>query len=114
MANSDGDDPDSELPKGPSGGFGYGESGGDGAGRVSLSEAAQAVEDVLAGCRQELQFLRQRLQSGQEELDFEGTEAHQEEGTEEDFPTPSEQALRVASRLQACANALRNASTPEE
>ena len=45
------------LPEGTTGGFGYGEGGGDGAGRVVLSDAAEATEHVLEGARRELQFL---------------------------------------------------------
>lgn len=98
-------DPSSDEPSG----FGYGESAGEGAGRVSLSEASQAVEDVLEGCRRELQLLRRRLQGRASEPEFgEGASSG-----EEDRPSPRERALHLASRLEACAGALRNASTPE-
>lgn len=110
--------------------FEEGEGAGDGAGRVTLSEAAQATEDVLQGCRQELRFLRRRLldnrqfqdddqpkeedQSRMENQLREEASAAEEgdEVGEEDLPSPAEQALRVASRLEACAAALRNASAP--
>jgi hypothetical protein len=77
MVNSGKDDFDHEPPKAlqekarqkrTSLGGGHGESAGDGAGRVSLSEASQAVEDVLAGCRQELRLLRHWLQGGRGDL----------------------------------------------
>ena len=114
MANSDGNDPDNGLPKGPSGGFGYGESGGDGAGRVTLSEAAQATEHVVEDCRRKLQLLRRRLKGKESRPRAQDDIEDEERNKPEDLPSPREQALTIATELEACAGALRNASTPEE
>ena len=96
-------------------------SSGNGASRVHLSEAAQAVEDVLSGCRAELRFLRRRLKGreepGEDTGEFEGEtlpENREESFSEdpEDLSSPKEDALHIAARLEACAGALRNASSP--
>lgn len=117
-------------PIGPGGGFGNGPSGGgphsgdsdggdpnggDGAGRVPLSEAAKATENVLEGCRRELQLLRRWLR-GEDTGPGEGPGGAPSGGPsgEEGRLTPSEKALQVAARLEACAGALRNASAPRD
>lgn len=74
---------------------------GDGAERVPLSDAAQAVIDVLDECAADLQAMRHRLK--QEELPDEL------ELDESDLPTPREQAEHIAARLESCAGALRQA-----
>lgn len=92
---------------------------GDGASRVHLSEAAQAVEDVLSGCRAELRFLRERLKGSPGDTAKEEkiqTEADEDKPSGEDHespPTPRKQALHIAARLEACAGALRKANSPE-
>lgn len=74
---------------------------GDGARRVHLSEAAQAVIDVLDECPADLQALRHRLK--QEELPDEF------DVDESDLPTPREQAEHIVARLESCAGVLRQA-----
>ena len=108
--------PEGGFGNGPSGGGPHGEdpSGGNGAGRVPLSEAAKATENVLEGCRRELQLLRRWLRG-----EDTGPDEGQRGGTgdpsgEEGRLTPSEKALQVAARLEACAGALRNASAPRD
>lgn len=83
---------------------------GDGAGHVTLSEATAAVLDELAGCRSELQSIRQRLNKA-ENPDGGGPE---QEMTEEEKVTARDVARDVAARLEACAGALRNASDPSD
>jgi hypothetical protein len=117
-------------PIGPEGGFGNGPSGGgphggdpnggdpnggDGAGRIPLSKAAKATENVLEGCRRELQLLRRWLR-GKDTGPSEGRGEAPigDPSGEEGRLTPSEKALQVAARLEACAGALRNASAPRD
>lgn len=69
---------------------------------VSLQEASQAVMDVLEEAHAELAALRHRL--GEEGFD------QNLEVDEEELPTPREQALHVAARLEAAAGAIRGAS----
>ena len=103
-------------------GVGGGPSGGDGAARVTLTEAAQATEDVLEGCRRELRLLRRLLRGQEDQLQGEEPEERASSRSpssgpgegQEGGPSPRERALRVASRLEACAGALRNASTPRD
>lgn len=78
---------------------------GDETQKLSLEEASQAVMDVLEETHAELSALRRRL--GDEDLD-----PHLDLDKAE-FPSPREQALHVAARLEACAGALRDASAPE-
>jgi hypothetical protein len=75
---------------------------GDGAARVPLSEAINAVLDVLNACAGDLAAVRHRLRQQElpEELDID----------ESQFPRPGEQARHIAARLEECAGALRNAS----
>lgn len=73
---------------------------------VSLPEAAQAVMHVLEEIHAELSALRRRL--GDEDLD------PQLVLDEDELPSPSEQALHVAARLEAAAGALRGASDQGE
>ena len=75
---------------------------GDGAARVPLSEAINAVLDVLDDCAGDLAAVRHRLrqQETPEELDVD----------ESELPRPDEQARHIAARLKECAGALRNAS----
>lgn len=75
---------------------------GDGAARVPLSEAINAVLDVLSDCGGSLKAIRYRLRQEElpEELDVD----------ESEFPRPGEQARHIAARLEECAGALRNAS----
>lgn len=75
---------------------------GDDARSVSLSEAAQAVMDVLEETHAELSAVRRRLSD--EDLD---PELKREE---DELPSPTEQAQHAAARLEACAGTLRNAS----
>ena len=75
---------------------------GDGAARVPLSEAINAVLDVLDDCTGDLAAVRHRLRQQElpEELDVD----------ESELPRPAEQARHIAARLEECAGALRNAS----
>lgn len=75
---------------------------GDGTGRVPLSEAINAVLDVLDDYASDLSAVRHRLlqQELPEELEID----------ESEFPRPAEQARHIAARLESCAGALRNAS----
>ena len=75
---------------------------GDGAARVPLSEAINAVLDVLDDCAGDLAAIRHRLRQQElpEELDID----------ESELPRPDEQARHVAARLETCGGALRNAS----
>lgn len=77
-------------------------SEGDGAERVSLSEAINAVLDVLDQCAGDLAAVRHRLRQQKlpEELSVD----------ESELPRPDEQARHIAARLETCAGALRNAS----
>lgn len=77
-------------------------SEGDGAARVPLSEAINAVLDVLDECAGDLAAVRHRLR--QQEL------PEELEVDESELPRPGEQARRIAARLETCAGALRNAS----
>lgn len=78
---------------------------GNGSNRVSLSDAAQAVIDVLDECSADLQALRHRLRGedlpGELQLD------------ETELPTPREQVEHIAARLERCAGALRPAGGEE-
>lgn len=78
---------------------------GDQPQKVSLQEASQAVMDVLEETHAELSALRRRV--GVEDLD-----PHLEMD-EDELPSPREQVLHVAARLEACAGALRDASARE-
>ncbi len=91
------DDPG--LPDGSSEGN---PSEGNGAARVPLSEAINAVLDVLDACAGNLVAVRHRLrqQEQPEELDID----------ESELPRPDEQARHIAARLEECAGALRNSS----
>ena len=75
---------------------------GDGAARVTLSEAITVVLDVLDQCAGDLSAIRHRLRQKEmpDELDVD----------ESDLPRPAEQARHIAARLESCAGALRNAS----
>lgn len=75
---------------------------GDGAARVPLSEAINAVLDVLDDCAGDLAAIRHRLRQQElpEELDID----------ESELPRPDEQARHIAARLEGCAGTLRNAS----
>lgn len=75
---------------------------GDGAARVPLSEAINAVLDVLDVCASNLAAVRHRLRQQElpEDLDID----------ESELPRPDEQARHIAARLETCAGALRNAS----
>ena len=75
---------------------------GDGAARVPLSEAINAVLDVLDDCAGNLAAVRHRLRQQElpEELDVD----------ESELSRPAEQARHIAARLEECAGALRNAS----
>jgi hypothetical protein len=75
---------------------------GNGAARVPLSEAINAVLDVLDDCAGDLAAVRHRLRQQElpEELDVD----------ESELPRPDEQARHIAARLESCAGALRNAS----
>jgi hypothetical protein len=77
-------------------------SEGDGAARVPLSEAINAVLDVLSECGGNLEAIRHRLRQQElpEELGI----------NESELPRPGEQARHIAARLEECAGALRNAS----
>jgi hypothetical protein len=100
---------------GPDGEFGGLEPGGDGASRVSLSEAAEATEQVLEGYRRELQLLRRWLR-GEGPGEGVGQGSAKQEGGDKEAPRlgPGEKARAIAHRLEACAGALRNASAPRE
>lgn len=56
---------------------------------VTLSEAAQAVMDVLSECHGNLEAVRRRLAGDEIEVDMDASE----------LPTPGEQALRAASQF---------------
>ena len=83
---------------------------GDGAGRVTLSEAATAVGGVLDDCRRELDAIRRRFRGragGPENMDVperKWIDAETERGRQ--------RARAVAAKLEAAAGALRNASEP--
>jgi hypothetical protein len=104
-------------PVGPDGEFGGLKPGGDGASRVTLSEAAEATEQVLEGCRRELQLLRRWLRGEGADMGQDaGQGSAKQEGGDKEAPRlgPGETALQVARRLEACAGALRNASAPRD
>jgi hypothetical protein len=114
-------------PTGPDGSL---RLGGDGPARVTLSEAAEATEQVLESSRRELQLLRRWLRGedadmgegagrGQGAGEYSAGEASDEQeggGQEGRAPRlrPGEKARSVAERLEACAGALRNASAPRD
>jgi len=77
-------------------------SEGNGAARIPLSEAINAVLDVLNECAGDLAAVRHRLRQQElpEELEID----------ESELPRPDEQARHIAARLEECAGALRNAS----
>ena len=83
---------------------------GDGARRVTLSEAAAAAGYVLDDCRRELDAIRRRFlgrPGGPETMDVperEWIDAETERGRQ--------RARAVAAKLEAAAGALRNASEP--
>ena len=83
---------------------------GDGAGRVTLSEAATAVRCVLDDCQAELDAIRRRFRGrpgGPENMDVperKWIDAETERGRQ--------RARAVAAKLEAAAGALRNASEP--
>lgn len=66
---------------------------------VTLSEAAQAVMDVIAECHGNLKAVRHRLDGDELDVDVDSSE----------LPSPREQALHVAAQLESCAGALRDA-----
>lgn len=66
---------------------------------VSLSEAAQAVMDVLVECHGNLEAVRRRLNGDEIDVDMDSSE----------LPTPREQVLHIAAQLESCAGALRDA-----
>jgi hypothetical protein len=66
---------------------------------VTLSEAAQAVMDVIAECHGNLEAVRHRLDGEELDVDVDSSE----------LPSPREQALHVAAQLESCAGALRDA-----
>lgn len=68
---------------------------------VTLFEAAQAVMDVIAKCHGNLEAVRHRLDGEELDVDVDSSE----------LPSPREQALYVAARLESCAGALREAKT---
>jgi hypothetical protein len=80
---------------------------------VTLSEAAEATEQVLEGCRRELQLLRRWLRG---EGPGEAPAKQEGGGQEEGAPRlgPGEKARTIAERLETCAGALRNASASRE
>jgi hypothetical protein len=81
---------------------------GDGAQRVTLSEATSAVMDELTDCRGKLESIRRHF--GKAENPDGGGPEH--ELTDEDEGEARKIARHVAARLEACAGALRNASDP--
>jgi hypothetical protein len=119
--------PTGGSPTGPDGSL---RLGGDGPARVTLSEAAEATEQVLESSRRELQLLRRWLRGedadmgegagrGQGAGEYSTGEASDEQeggGQEGRAPRlrPGEKALQVAERLEACAGALRSASAPRD
>lgn len=82
---------------------------GDNVRSVTLSETAEATEHVLESCRRELQLLRRHLR-GKEGRPGSREDKEEESTDKVDTPTPREQALYLASRLESCASALRDAS----
>jgi hypothetical protein len=66
---------------------------------VTLSEAAQAVMDVIAECHGNLEAVRHRLSGEELDVDVDPSE----------LPSPREQVLHVAAQLESCAGALREA-----
>ena len=66
---------------------------------VALSEAAQAVMDVLVECHGNLEAVRHRLNGDETDADMDSSES----------PTPREQVLHIAAQLESCAGALRDA-----
>ncbi|MCS3662008.1 hypothetical protein [Salinibacter ruber] len=66
---------------------------------VSLSEAAQAVMDVLVECHGNLEAVRHRLNGDEIDVDMDSSE----------LPSPREQVLHIAAQLESCAGALRDA-----
>ncbi len=78
-------DPDTSVP----------DDGAD----VTLSEAAQAVMDVLVECHGNLEAVRHRLNGDEIDVDMDSSE----------LPTPREQVLHIAAQLESCAGALRDA-----
>jgi hypothetical protein len=88
----------------------HGPTQGDGAGRVTLSEAAAAALHVLDDCRGELDAIRRRYTlnpGGPADMDppeRAWIDAETERGRQ--------RARAVAAHLEAVAGALRNASEP--
>ena len=83
---------------------------GDGAGRVTLSEAAAAVERVLDDCRRELDAIRRRYTEapgGPENMDV-----PERKWIDAETARGRQRARAVAAKLEAAAGALRNASEP--
>lgn len=77
-------------------------SEGNGTARVPLSEAINAVLDVLDDCAGDLAAVRHRLRQQELPEDLEIDES--------ELPRPAEQARHIAARLEECAGALWNAS----
>lgn len=76
---------------------------GDGAARIPLSDAIGPILALLNRCRNDLNRIQTRLQSGsnlQDELP----------GTPDSEQRPAVHARQVAVHLESCAKALRNAS----
>jgi len=81
---------------------------GDGAGRVTLSEATAAVLDELTDCCGKLQSIQRHF--GKAENPDGGGPKHELIGKDEG--DARKVARHIAARLEACAGALRNASDP--
>lgn len=73
---------------------------------VPLLDAAQAVMDVLKECHSDLAALRHRMKHDEmpKQLDID----------DDDRPSPQEQALHIAARLEACAGSLRKGVDSDE
>ena len=83
---------------------------GDGAGRVTLSEAATAVGRVLDDCRAELDAIRRRFRRrpGRPE----NMDVPEQKWIDAEAERGRQRVRAVAAKLEAAAGALRNASEP--
>ena len=83
---------------------------GDGAGRVTLSEAAAAAGHVLDDCRVELDAIRRRFRG--RPGGPENTDPPERAWIDAETGHSRKRARAVAAKLEAAAGALRNASEP--
>jgi hypothetical protein len=103
--NREREDAEHEQP-----GHAFDHAGGDGAGRVTLSDAAAAALDVLGRCERELHAIRRRYTlnpGGPADMD-----PPERAWIDAEAARGRQRTRAVADHLEAVANALRNASDP--